>query len=51
MPLETLALRFLGAWFVVRGALLAALLVPLPMPLRRWRPGPSVRLALARVDH
>ena len=46
-PSKTMAFLFLGAWFIVQGAVFLAAFVLLVAPLRRWQPRP----ALARGLH
>ena len=45
-PDKLLAFLFLGAWFVVQGALFLAGFVLLVAPLRRWRASPAWRRGL-----
>jgi threonine/homoserine/homoserine lactone efflux protein len=45
-PDKLLAFLFLGAWFVVQGALFLAAFVLLVAPLRRWRASPAWRRGL-----
>ena len=43
---KLLAFLFLGAWFIVQGALFLIAFVLLVAPLRRWRAGPAWRRGL-----
>ena len=45
-PTSSLAFLFLGAWFVVQGALFLVAFVLLVAPLRRWRASPAWRRGL-----
>ncbi len=41
-PSKTMAFLFLGAWFIVQGAVFLAAFVLLVAPLRRWQPRPAL---------
>src|SRR6185369_10822600 len=45
-PAKLVSFLFLGAWFVVQGALFMIAFVVLVAPLRRWRASPAWRRAL-----